>query len=180
MMAARFPDGVEFRAAAELRAAGRRLEGYAAVFDVPARIGNFTETIKPGAFVEGLRNSDVLALVDHDPGRLLARTRSGTLRLSEDRKGLSFSLDVPDTTLGHDVLTMVQRGDVGGMSFGFHATDEAWPTREQRELRVVQLVEISIVHAHPAYSGTEIAARARIGVARVKPSARLRLWLETV
>jgi uncharacterized protein len=168
----------EIRAAVELRAVGRRLEGYAAVFNSPAKIGDdFTETIRPGAFAAGLQ-SDVVALVDHDPSRLLARTRSGTLRLAEDARGLRFDLDVPDTQLGRDVLTMVGRQDVGGMSFGFRATEEAWPTRDQRELRGVELLEISIVHMHPAYAETSIAARARRDTCTA--SARLRLWLQTV
>jgi HK97 family phage prohead protease len=179
MIAARYPDGVEVRAVVELRAAaGRRLEGYAAVFNSPAIIGSFIETIRPGAFAAGIRAKDIIALVDHDPARLLARTRSGTLRLAEDARGLRFDLDVPPTQLGNDVLTMVERGDIGGMSFGFRATDEAWPTREQRELRAVELVEISVVHAHPAYSETTIAARAR------SPSSaalrRARRFLETL
>jgi HK97 family phage prohead protease len=71
--------------AAELRAKGRRLEGYAATFGAEARIADFTETIAPGAFASTLaERADILALVDHDPGRVLARTRSGTLRLTED------------------------------------------------------------------------------------------------
>jgi HK97 family phage prohead protease len=162
-MAMRFPDGLELRRAVELRTDGRRLEGYAAVFNTEARIaGSFTETIRPGAFRTSLAapGKDVLALVDHDPGRLLARTRSGTLRLAEDGKGLGFSLDVPDTQLGRDVLTLAQRGDVGGMSFGFRVQDEAWPAKDQRELRAVDLVEVSIVHAWPAYPETSVTARA--------------------
>lgn len=160
---ARFPDGLELRAAAELRAAGRRLEGHAAVFNSPAPIGAFTETIRAGAFRASLATPgrDVLALVDHDPGRLLARTSSGTLRLQEDGKGLAFSLDVPDTQLGHDVLALAQRGDLGGCSFGFRVQDEAWPAADRRELRAVELVEISIVHAWPAYAQTTVQARAR-------------------
>ncbi|WP_319519907.1 HK97 family phage prohead protease [uncultured Martelella sp.] len=69
--------------AAEIRAKGRRLEGYAATFNNPAVIGGaFSETIAPGAFSGSLRSGrDVLALVDHDPGRVLARTRSHSLRL---------------------------------------------------------------------------------------------------
>lgn len=160
---ARFPDGLERRAAAELRAAGRRLEGHAAVFNSPAPIGSFVETIRAGAFQSSLatKGKDVLALVDHDPGRLLARTSSGTLRLSEDSKGLAFSLDVPDTQLGHDVLALAQRGDLGGCSFGFRVNDEAWPAADRRELRAVDLIEISIVHAWPAYAQTSVQARAR-------------------
>jgi uncharacterized protein len=158
-------DGLERRAGTELRvAAGRRLEGYAARFDSPALINNqFTETIKPGAFRSTLLapGCDVLALLDHDVTRLLARTASGTLRLAEDARGLRFDLDVPQTTLGNDVLALAARGDLGGMSFGFRPTDEAWPTRDRRELRSVDLVEVSVVQAFPAYAGTSVAARAR-------------------
>lgn len=159
---ARYPDGTERRAATELRAvAGRKLTGYAAVFNTPASIGGYTETVMPGAFRASLLNprADVLALVDHDPGRLLARTASGTLRLAEDARGLAFELDLPDTTLGRDVLALAERRDLGGMSFGFRVVDEAWPTADRRELRAVQLVEVSVVHARPAYSATSVAAR---------------------
>lgn len=161
--AARFPDGLERRAAAELRAVpGRRLEGYAAVFGVPAQIGGFQETILPGAFRATLASrGDILALVDHDPGRLLARTGSGTLRLAEDSRGLHFSLDVPDTTLGRDLLALAERRDLGGMSFTFRPKDEAWPARDRRELRAVELLEVSVVQAFPAYSATTVEARHR-------------------
>lgn len=147
--------------AVEIRARGRRLEGYAATFDTPAEIGGrFVETIARGAFAASLKSrGDVLALIDHDPGRVLARTRSGTLRLAEDTRGLAFDLDVPDTSAGRDVLALAERGDLGGMSFGFTAVDEH---REgsMRELRAVELHEISIVLAWPAYGGTVIQARA--------------------
>lgn len=162
MNAARFPNGLEMRAAAEVRAAGRQLVGYAAKFGVPATIGGFTETIKPGAFRASLAASpDVLALVDHDPTRLLARTSSGTLRLAENSIGLEFTLDVPDTQLGRDTLALAQRGDLGGCSFGFRVVNEAWPTRDTRTLIAVDLVEISIVQAFPAYDQTTVSARAR-------------------
>ena len=154
---------MERRYATEVRAVGRRLEGYAALFGTEARIADFTETIRAGAFAESLRGDrDVLALVDHDTSRLLARTRTGTLRLSEDARGLAFSLDVPDTQLGRDVLAMAERGDLGGMSFGFTIPKggDAWEGR-RRELRQVDLREVSVVHAWPAYDGTEVTARNR-------------------
>lgn len=160
MTAARFPNGMERRAAVELRAAGRKLEGYAAVFDTPARIGGFTEIIKPGAFRATLEaRADVLALVDHDPTRLLARTGSGTLRLAEDSRGLSFEMDLPDTSTGRDVLALAERRDLGGMSFGFRVKKDAWPAHDRRELRAVELIEVSVVQAFPAYAATTIAAR---------------------
>lgn len=177
---ARFPDGTERRAAAELRAAsGRRLEGYVAVFGAEARIGPYTEKVLHGAFGASLAGgNDVLALVDHDPGRLLARTSSGTLRLAEDSRGLAFDLDVPDTSLGRDILALAERRDLGGMSFGFKATDEAWPARDRRELRAVQLIEVSVVLAFPAYAATSIAARSRPDDALAARLRRLRLIAE--
>jgi hypothetical protein len=172
--------------ALELRAdvAGRKLAGYAARFSTPAEIegGSFTESIRSGAFRASLASgTDVLALVDHSPEKLLARTRSGTLRLREDGKGLAFELDVPATTLGNDVLAMVERGDMGGMSFGFRvaAGGDHWPDNRTRELRQVELVEVSVVHAFPAYEGTSVAARHRKGsaimAAPLTPASRRRL-----
>ena len=146
-------------ASIEVRAKGRRLEGHAALFGVEARIGSFSETIRAGAF-KGTLGRDVLALVDHDPSRVLARTRSGTLRLAEDTRGLAFDLDVPDTSTGRDILALAERGDLGGMSFGFTAAPggEAW-SGEKRELRAVTLYEISVIQALPAYPGTIVQAR---------------------
>ena len=148
----------------EVRASGRRLEGYAAVFGSEARIGRVRETIAPGAFAGSL-GGDVLALLDHDAGKVLGRTRSGSLRLSEDGKGLAFALDLPDTQAGADVLALATRGDLGGMSFGFTVPDggESW-AGERRTLQRVQLHEISVVSAWPAYPDTEIALRAMSGL----------------
>jgi HK97 family phage prohead protease len=170
---------IERRAiATEFRAAGKRLEGHAVVFNVEARLPGFTETVAPGAFASSLKaGCDILALVDHDAAKVLARTKSGTLKLNEDAKGLAFSLDVPDTQPGHDVLTLAQRGDLGGMSFAFTVPKdgERW-TGTRRELRSVNLLEISVVSAWPAYPETSVIARAR-------PPLRLAMalrYLETV
>lgn len=184
MSPTRSPNGVETRAALELRAAGRKLEGYAAVWDTPARIGGFTETIRRGAFARSLAapGRDVLCLVDHDMTRVLGRTASGTLRLAEDTRGLHFELDAPDTQLGRDVLELARRGDLGGCSFGFRVppNGDTWPSRDTRELRAVDLLEVSIVAAWPAYSATTVAARARHQLGRAEASARLRAMLAGV
>jgi Escherichia/Staphylococcus phage prohead protease len=165
-------------AALEVRAKGRKLEGYAALFNVEARIGDFVETIASGAF-NGSLARDIVALVDHDAGRMLARTKSKTLRLGEDSNGLHFDLDVPDTTTGRDVLALAERGDLGGMSFGFSVekNGEAW-SGNKRELRAVTLHEISVVSAWPAYEGTIVNARSRLFAA--PRLALARRYLETV
>jgi HK97 family phage prohead protease len=160
------PLPAERRASAlEVRASGgRRLVGYAATFGAEARIGRVVETIAPGAFADSLAG-DVLALLDHDPGKVLGRTRSGSLKLSEDSKGLAFELELPDTQAGADVLALATRGDLGGMSFGFNvpAGGELWEGG-RRTLQRVQLHEISVVSAWPAYPDTSLALRAMPGL----------------
>mgnify|MGYP005864069265 CR=1 FL=1 len=170
---------MEHRVISEYRAKGRRLEGYAAKFGTEARIGPFVETISPGAFQASLASTrDILALADHDAKSVLGRTRSGTLRLSEDATGLAFSIDLPDTRAGADILALAERDDIGGMSFGFTVTKggERW-NGQRRELRSVTLHEISVVSAWPAYDGTEVSLRAALDQADGARRARLlALW----
>lgn len=157
----------EHRAAVEFRIdagpTGRKLAGYAAVFGQETRIADFTEVIRRGAFSDSLHGRDVLALVDHNPAVVLARTKSGTLRLHEDGHGLAFELDLPDTQAGRDVLALAVRGDLGGMSFGFVPAQggERWQGN-RRELSRVTLHEISVVSAWPAYQGTTVQARSKV------------------
>lgn len=136
--------------------------GYAAVFGEAADIGGyFREVIARGAFTNTLRTADVRAYFDHDRGRVLGRTSSGTLRLAEDQKGLAVEIDLPDTSDGRDVKALIERGDISGMSFGFSVLKQEWdetvdpPTRTILE---VELREVSIV-SEPAYDGTSIALR---------------------
>ena len=160
MMIERRTFPLEIRAA---RGNPRRLEGYAATFGNEARIGDFVETIRQGAFGTSLSSGrDILALVDHDPTRVLGRTKSGTLRLSEDTRGLGFTVDLPDTQAARDLLALGERGDLGGMSFGFDVPEDGdeW-NGNQRTLRAVNLHEISVVQAWPAYDGTIINTRAK-------------------
>jgi phage head maturation protease len=70
---------------------GRTVHGYAAVYDVPSEdLGGYRERIAPGAFADVL-GSDVRALLNHDPNEVLGRTKSGTLRLFDEQRGLRFA-----------------------------------------------------------------------------------------
>lgn len=150
----------------ERRADGDKmtLTGYAAVFGETADIGGyFSEVIERGAFTKTLKTGDVLAYFDHDRGRVLGRSSAGTLRLSEDSKGLAVEIDLPDTTDGRDVRTLVERGDITGMSFGFSVTKQVWDETTDPPTRTIQelvLYEVSVV-SDPAYDGTSVALRSR-------------------
>lgn len=140
----------------------RTLTGYAIVYNSPTDIcGWFTEQIAPGAFDAAI-TGDVRALVDHDTGRVVGRTKSGTLRLASDTKGVSVEIDVPDTSDGNDLWALVQRGDISGMSFAFMPQKEEWDETIDPPLRTItqaELYEVSAV-AFPAYEDSEISARA--------------------
>jgi phage head maturation protease len=64
------------------------------------------------------------------------------------------------------------------MSFGFAVPDggERW-TGNIRELRQIDLKEISVIHSWPAYTGTTVNARAMLPTPKRLHLARL--WLET-
>ncbi|MBB2819004.1 HK97 family phage prohead protease [Rhizobium phaseoli] len=148
---------VEHRADSEKRT----LVGYAAVFERLAMIGSyFQEKIAPGAFASAI-GGDIRALVDHDPGRVIGRTKSGTLRLAEDGTGLRVEIDLPNTTDGNDLWELVERQDISGMSFGFRVTKETWDETGDVPVRTIQaleLIEVSAV-AFPAYDDTTIGVR---------------------
>ena len=143
---------------------GRRIVGYAALFNNETTIaGAFREKIEPGAFRNALAEDDVLALVNHNPERLLGRLKSGTLKLEEDAIGLRFEIDPPDTTEGRDLMHMMERGDVSGASFGFMVRKggDSWDYRSKppsRTVSDVKLLDVSVV-TQPAYPDTSAALR---------------------
>ncbi len=155
------------RFGAELRAevSGNRLAGHAAVFDVLADLPQHYEALARTAFDEALKGDpDVKALFNHNPSELLGSTRGKTLRLATDSTGLQFELDLPDTPDGHKVRTLVERGDLSGMSFGFLPGESEWSrARDGRQIRthtsVKRLLDVSPV-SYPAYDGTEVHLRA--------------------
>ncbi|MBF8722694.1 MULTISPECIES: HK97 family phage prohead protease [Pseudomonas] len=154
---------LERRFSAGAAVEGRQLIGLAAPFGAETSIGDFREVIAPGAFTRTLSDKpDILALVDHDTGKVLGRTRSGTLELRETSEGLEYRLTLPDTSTGNDLRTLAKRGDLGGVSFGFRVLRDSW-AGDLRTLQEVELHEISIVQAHPAYPTTTVSLRSRVG-----------------
>jgi HK97 family phage prohead protease len=138
-----------------------RLSGYAAVFNDASVPLPFSERIAPGAFRKTLSETpDVRLLINHE-GLPLARTKNGTLTLSEDEVGLRFDADLPDTTEARDLWTLIQRGDVDQMSFAFRVIRQKWSAdRTERTLTEVSLADgdVSVV-TYPAYPTTTVEAR---------------------
>lgn len=138
-----------------------KITGYAAVFNSKTSIGDyFEEIIETGAFSRSLsENGDVRALFNHNWDNVLGRTKSGTLHLEEDDRGLKFEIELPNTSLGRDLAESMARGDINQCSFGFYIENgkESWDYSVEPALRTVhevELFEISIVSL-PAYEDTE-------------------------
>jgi HK97 family phage prohead protease len=180
--------GKHVRLPAEVRADddGILVEGYAAVFNEETDIGGFfRERIESGAFSEAIGRDDVVFLINHD-GLPLARTRSGTLTLSEDERGLKISTRLEDGD--PDVARIVgkmRRGDLDKMSFAFWPDVQEWDDSGEVPLRTIKkasLHDVSIVTT-PAYDGTEIGLRSLEAMRKEQArqnfsAARLRMRLK--
>jgi len=143
--------------------------GHAAVFNsLSENLGGFRERIRTGAFREAIDQDDIRALFNHNPDYILGRNRSGTLKLSEDERGLAIEIDPPDTNVARDLIASMKRGDVTQMSFGFSVKPDGQEWAEDddgmiiRTLTNVRLFDVSPV-TYPAYPETDVAVRSLQG-----------------
>lgn len=138
------------------------LEGYpsltGAAYSVRDYLGEYDEMFTRGSFNKALsERDDVRLLVNHD-GLPLARTASRTLALREitdpaddpqgrGQTGLWMTANVDgNSSLGKDVRSAVQRGDMGEMSFAFQATRQKWNADySERTVEECRLVDVSVV-----------------------------------
>ena len=147
------------------------LVGYAARFNspsspIPGNRGMFVETILPGAFTRVLADpkTDVRCLFNHDANKVLGRTMSGTLTLSQDDKGLRFHCQLDKNNSDHtNLYSSVARGDISDCSFGFSTDDDSWDTDKNGDTRRTirsfsGLFDVSVV-CNPAYPNTTVSAR---------------------
>ena len=152
----------------------RIVEGYAIVFNQQSRKlydkatkKVFTEVIDPRAITNAfLADQDIKMLYNHSNDMLLARSTYGigTLSYEIDEYGVKYRFEMPNTTVGNDVLELIRRGDVWGCSFAFsYAKDGIRDEKRngQNFRTVIQMASIddfSIV-VDPAYLGTYVCTR---------------------
>jgi HK97 family phage prohead protease len=141
------------------------IAGYAAMFNsLSEELGGFREQIRRGAFARAIRTGqDVRCLFNHDTNCILGRTKSGTLKLSEDSAGLHFDCALGNSPTDRDVLEAVDRGDIDQCSFGFICPKggDTWAQTADGDIRTlldVDLLDVSPV-TYPAYQATSVAAR---------------------
>ncbi len=150
--------GTVTRAAAD----SRRVEGVAAVFGQWSEdLGGFREKIDPAALDGVIERSDIFALLDHRRDRgILGRCKRGdqvSLQLEVREDGLHYAFEAPDTALGDELLSCLERGEIDGSSFSFTVLEDQWERvgdEYQRTItKIDELYDVSPVYS-PAYSQT--------------------------
>lgn len=177
-------DGPEFREAigadVEFRddADQQYIEGYGILYGTVSDIGGFTEEVTKGA-VDHLLTTDVRGLLNHDVNVVLGRTKSGTMELITDDKGLRYRIKYNPNDPDHvRVREKIKRGDISQSSFGFTVKDDEWSTRNGKQHRnitkIKSLFDVSPV-TYPAYKNTTAAMRslAKVNVDHKKDLAEM-------
>ena len=143
-----------------------KIVGYGSVFNTRSEnLGGFREVIAPGAF-DSVINDDVRALFNHDHNFVLGRTKSGTLSLAVDEKGLRYEITPPDTQTVKDLLIEpLRRNDIDQSSFAFSVArgGEEWDEDEDGVIvrtitKFSRLYDVSPV-TFPAYPDAGAAVR---------------------
>jgi len=158
------------------------VRGYAALFNTKSSdLGGFIERIDPHAFDEVDLEDGVVALFNHDPSLILARSggANATLRLGTDERGLWYEFTPPNSPNGQNLAEALRRGDITQSSFGFSIARDAgeeWDWVEDEEGRehafrtikkISRLYDVSPV-TYPAYPDTSVAARSLEAVRAAK------------
>jgi HK97 family phage prohead protease len=159
-------DKLEIRAVSFEATDDMVLEGYAIVFDTRSSTlyqGNFSfQEVIENRSLDNVETDDVYLLYNHNYENVLGSTKSGTLGFTVTEKGLYFRSTLPDTEKGKEIYSLVKRGDLNQMSFGFTVKSDSWDTTTEPYLRKVEeigsLDEISIV-PRPAYPQTNVNLR---------------------
>lgn len=131
----------------------------------------FKERIMPGAFDRAIAEGhDVRGLFNHDANFVLGRTKSETLRLSIDQRGLKYEIDPnAEDTDAMNVVARLRRGDVTGSSFSFRIVREEYLYEDDVTIALVKDVDLYDVGpvTFPAYEAADSSVRSADVEARI-------------
>jgi uncharacterized protein len=133
------------------------IEGYASLFGVEDLAG---DGVRAGAFARSLgRGGQVGMLLAHVGGRTAGRWSV----VREDGRGLFVrGLVTDETAAGAAALQLICEGDLSGLSIGFVARDWSPRIARGRDLKEIELREISLVSS-PMLPGARFAAAGENG-----------------
>lgn len=128
--------------------------------------GLFDERMAPGVVAKSLQeHPDVRAMFNHDPNFLLGRTKSGTLAVSENRRGIKYEIKAnPADPQAVSVAEKIRRGDVDGASIMFRTLVDEWDEKGEkpkRTIKEIELIEVGPV-VFPANDGATASLRSTL------------------
>jgi uncharacterized protein len=139
------------------------IEGYASLFGVEDLAG---DVVRAGAFARSLaRGGSVGMLLSHVGGRTAGRW----IVMREDGRGLFVrGLVTDETAAGEAALRLIGTKTISGLSIGFIARDWSPRVGRGRELREIELREISLVTS-PMLPGARFVTAGETDVRKVLP-----------
>lgn len=116
----------------------RRVSGYGSVF---GNVDQSNDIVVAGAFVKSVKNRQPAMLYQHSSDNLIGMWET----VREDSKGLYMEGTIAETQLGNDVYTLAKMGALKGMSIGYNPVDYDYDAKGARNLKEVDLWEVSLV-----------------------------------
>ena len=120
----------------------------------------FQERMLAGAFGPDVgTRKDISANVMHDAPRLVGRTGTPGLKLTDTHDRLTFELRLPDTQDGRDARTLLEEGILNGASVEFFSIDDSYDRETKtRTIKEAKLLGFALVDV-PAYDKSRITSR---------------------
>ena len=160
---------VEIRCELRSENGGRHISGKAISFDTQSNDIGFIEILHRGCISQELiDSSNIVFLYNHDYNQVIARANKGkgTLNIDLRDDGVYFDLEVPNTTMGNDLLENIRLGNITQCSFGFRYANEEGAYKDEKigdvwyrnVYKIGELYDLSAV-TYPAYDDTYVNAR---------------------
>ena len=160
---------VEIRCELRSENEGRHISGKAISFDTQSNDIGFIEILHRGCISQELiDSSNIVFLYNHDYNQVIARANKGkgTLNIDLRDDGVYFDLEVPNTTMGNDLLENIRLGNITQCSFGFNYANEEGAYKDEKigdvwyrnVYKIGELFDLSAV-TYPAYDDTYVNAR---------------------
>ena len=160
---------VEIRCELRSENEGRHISGKAISFDTQSNDIGFIEILHRGCITQELiDSSNIVFLYNHDYNQVIARANKGkgTLNIDLRDDGVYFDLEVPNTTMGNDLLENIRLGNITQCSFGFNYANEEGAYKDEKigdvwyrnVYKIGELFDLSAV-TYPAYDDTYVNAR---------------------
>ena len=160
---------VEIRCELRSENGGRHISGKAISFDTQSNDIGFIEILHRGCISQELiDSSNIVFLYNHDYNQVIARANKGkgTLNIDLREDGVYFDLEVPNTTMGNDLLENIRLGNITQCSFGFSYANEEGAYKDEKiddvwyrnVYKIGKLYDLSAV-TYPAYDDTYVNAR---------------------